>query len=75
MTPGKQQCVLTLIHSKLASQGISAPLALVHTHPLHEWILPANVPQWLTGPDAVSPQEQRATDIPMEQRMSEVMPI
>ncbi len=59
ITPRKQQCVLTLICSKLPSQGISAPPALVHTHTLQEWILPANNPHCFPCPDTVSPQEQR----------------
>ncbi len=75
MTRGKQQHVLTLIRSKPACQGISASPALVRTHPLHKWILPNDNPQRFSCQDAVSPQEQRVTDIPTEQRVTEVMPL
>ena len=50
MTPIKQQRVLTLLKAKLAAHQDTLPLDSLLTHPLHEWLLPADDPQFAPCP-------------------------
>jgi hypothetical protein len=74
MMPGKQQCVLTLVQSKLAAHDL-ARSTLVHMHPLHEGIFLAGNPQCSPHPKTMTPPEQTVNNLLVEQWMPVVHPL
>jgi hypothetical protein len=70
----QQTMVHTYINSKQATaHGIFSEVVPVYTHPLHEWILPADNPQCTPPSNTIIPTEQTVDDIPGKQRVADIL--
>jgi hypothetical protein len=81
LTPMKQQQVLTSLKAKLVAQQDTPQSESQVTHPLHEWLLPADDPQIAprpvpnTLPEQRVPLTQTEQRVPMLRRITDAPPI